>query len=108
MYAIRRVQADALAVGLSSVVHHFVHVRRAEILARAAKFFYAARVANVGIVNHEVRGLVFFVLCAGVVEVGELVKGQLAVAFGGTEKMGFVTAIGGQFGELLQVLVSRG
>ena len=80
VHAVRRVQADAFAVRLRRVVHHLVDVRRTEILARAAEFFHAARVADVGVVNDQVRGLVFFVLRAGVVEVGELVEGQLAVA----------------------------
>ena len=107
MHAVRRVQADALAVRLGGVVDHLVHVGRTEILARVAEFFYAARVADVGVMNDQVRGLVFFVLGAGVVEVGELVEGQLAIAFGGADEMGFVAAVRGQFGELLQVLISR-
>ena len=68
-----------------------------KILAGAAEFFYAARVADVGVLNDQVRRLVFFVLGAGVVEVGELVEGKLAVALGGAEQMSFVAAIGGQF-----------
>src|ERR1700691_3251699 len=34
--AVRRVQAEALAVGLSGIVHHFIDVGGAEILAGAA------------------------------------------------------------------------
>src|SRR6266404_5037532 len=67
--AIRRVQANALRVGLSGVVNHFVDIGGAEILARVAEFFYAARIADVGVVNDQVRGLVLFVLGAGVIEV---------------------------------------
>ena len=52
------------------------------------------------------RRLVFFVLCAGVIKIGELVERQLAVAFGGTEQMGFGTAVRGKIGELLHVRVS--
>ena len=105
--AIRWIQADAFAVGLRAVVHHLVNIRRTEILARVAEFFHAARVADIGVVNDQVRGLVFFVLGAGVVEVGELVEGQLAIAFRRTEQVGFVAAVRGQFGELLQPLVSQ-
>ena len=54
--------------------------------------------------NDQVRRLVLFVLRAGVVEVGQLVEGQLAVAFGGAEQMGFVAAVGGQFSKFLQML----
>ena len=85
-----------LPFGLRGVVDHLVHVGRTEILARAAEFFHAARVADVGVVNDQVRGLVFFVLGAGVIEVGELVERQLAIALGRTDEMGFVAAVGGQ------------
>ena len=47
-----------------------------------AVFLHAARVADVRVVDDQVRRLVFFVLRAGVIEVGELVEGQLAVALG--------------------------
>src|SRR5579862_715443 len=93
VHAIRRVQADALSIGLGGIVHHFVYVGWAEILARVAKFLYASRVANVGVVNDQVRRLVLFMLGAGVVKVGELVEGQLAVAFGGTDEIGFSATI---------------
>ena len=97
-----------LPLGSAGVVHHLVHVGRTEILARAAKFFYAARVADIGVVNDKMRRLVLFVFRAGVVEVGELVESQLAIAFGRTEQVGFVAAVRGQLGEFLQVLISRG
>src|SRR5882672_1960056 len=103
--AIRRVQANALRVGLSGVVNHFVDIGRAEILARVTEFFYAPRIADVGVVNDQVRGLVLFVLGAGVIEVGKLVESQLAIAFRGAEEMRLVAAIRGQFAEFLQVLV---
>src|SRR5580704_13621233 len=108
VHTVRRVQADALSVGLRGVVDHLVDIGWTEILARAAEFFYAARVADVSIVNDEMGWLVLFVLGAGVVEVGELVEGQLAVASDRTDEAGFVAAICGQLGESLQVLVSRG
>ena len=72
---------------------------------RTAEFLHAAGVADVGVVDDQVRGLVFLVLGAGVIEVGELVEGQLAVAFGGTEQMRFGAAVGGQVGELASWLV---
>ena len=97
-----------LPFGCVGVVHHLVHVGRTEILARIAEFLYAARVADVGVVNDQMRRLVLFVLRAGVVEVGQLVEGQLAIAFGRAEQMGFVAAVRGQFGQLLQMLISRG
>ena len=41
------------------------------------------------------RRLIFFVFGAGVVEVGELVDGELAVAFGRPEQVRFGAAVGG-------------
>ena len=57
--------------------------------------------------NDQVRRLIFFVLGAGVIEVGELVESQLAIAFGGTNEVRFIAAVRGEFGQFLQVLVSR-
>ncbi len=85
MHAVRGVQANALAVGLGGVIDHLVDIRGTEILARVAIFFHAAGVANVCVVNDQVRRLIFFVLGARVVEVGELVESKFAIAFGGTE-----------------------
>src|SRR5579863_6286529 len=62
MYAVRRVQADALAIGLVRVIEHFVDVRGTEILARAAEFLDATRVANIRVVDDQMRRLIFFVL----------------------------------------------
>ncbi len=85
MHAVRGVQANALAVWLRGVIDHFVDIRGTEILARVAIFFHAAGVANICVVNDQVRGLILFVLGAGVVEVGEFVESKFAVAFGGAE-----------------------
>src|SRR5207302_4068661 len=81
VHAIGRVQADALAIRGGRVVHHLVDVGWTEVLAGAAEFLDAALFANVGVVNHKMRGLIFFVLGAGMIEVGKLVESQLAVAF---------------------------
>ena len=95
MHAVRRIQADALAVRLFGVVHHFVNIGRTEILARVAVFCYAARVADVRIVNDQMRRLIFFVLRSRVIKVGELIESKLAVAFRWAEQMRFVAAVGG-------------
>ncbi len=87
--AVGRVQADALAVRLGRVFDHFIDVRGTEILAGAAEFFHAFRVADVGVVDDQVRRLVFFMLRAGVVEVGEFVEREFAVALGGAQHMRF-------------------
>ena len=84
MDAVGWVQVDLFARGRGSVgiLQHLVNIRRAEKLAGVAVFLHAARVADVGVVNHQVRGLIFFVAGAGVVEVGQLVEGQFFVALG--------------------------
>src|SRR5437588_1458510 len=80
VHAVRWIQADALSVGLRGVINHFVNIRWAEVLARAAELFYAALIANVGVVDDQMRGLIFFMLRAGIIKVGELVEGELAIA----------------------------
>src|SRR5579864_1644526 len=79
------VQADPFAVGLGRVVNHFVDVGWTEILAGAAVLLHTTRVTDVGVVDDQVRGLVFLMLGAGVVKVGEFVERKLAVAFGRAE-----------------------
>ena len=64
VHAIRRIQTYALAIGGSTVVHHFVYIGWTEILARAAELLYAALLADVRIVNDKVGRLIFFVLRA--------------------------------------------
>src|SRR5882724_13492803 len=60
--AVGGVQADALAVRRARVVQHFVHIRRAEILAWAPELFHAALIADVRIVDYQMRRLILFVL----------------------------------------------
>ena len=106
MHAVGRIQADALAVRLTGVLDHFVDVRRTEILARTAKFLHAARVADVGVVDDKMRRLVFFMLGAGVVEIGELIEGELAVALGRAKQMRFSASVRRQISQVAHVLVS--
>src|SRR5580692_2443223 len=54
------------------------------------------------------RRLIFFMLGARVIQVGELVEGELAVALDGAKQVRFVASIGGQLGKLLHVLKTRG
>ena len=62
MHAVRRVQMDFLSLRCIGCLDHFVHVRRAEVLARTAILLNATRVADVGVMNYEMRGLILFVL----------------------------------------------
>lgn len=59
VYAVRRVQADAFAMRRGCVVDHLVNICRAKILAWTAELFDATLIANIGVVNDQVRGLVF-------------------------------------------------
>ncbi len=106
MYAVRWIQTDALAVGLARVVDHFVDVGWTEILARAAVFLHALCIADIRIVDDEMRRLVLFVLRAGVIKIGQLVEREFAIPFCGAEQMGFGTAVRGEIGELLHMRVS--
>jgi len=55
------------------------------MLARTAELAHAARLADVRVVNDEVGRLVLLVLCAGMVEVGELIECDFTIAFGVTD-----------------------
>ena len=93
MHTVRWVQADAFAIRLRRVVQHLVNIGRTEVLAGAAEFFYAALVADIRVMNDEVRGLIFFVLRARVVEIGQLVESKLAVALCRPKDVGLRAAI---------------
>src|SRR3954464_3427392 len=62
VHAIRRIQADPFPVRLAGVIDHLIHVRWTEILARAAEFLHATRIAHVRVMDHQVRRLIFLVL----------------------------------------------
>jgi len=106
VHAIRGIQADPLAIGLRLVVDHLVDIRRTEVLARAAKFFNATAIANVGIVNDQVRRLVFLVLCARMIEIGELVECKFAVPLCAVQKMRLPVSIALQIGYFFHALIT--
>ena len=85
MHAVRWIEADALAIRLLGVVHHLIDICGTKLLARTAILFYAFRVADVGVVNHQMRRLVLLVLGTGVIEIGELIKGEFTVALSGAD-----------------------
>src|SRR5579859_7492909 len=105
--AVRRIQADALAVGLARVVYHFVDICGAEILAGAAEFLHTTLVANVSVVNDQVRRLVFFVLRARVIQIGQLIECQLAITLRRADDVPLRSSVRRQLGKLLHALVSR-
>src|SRR5712691_9956692 len=53
------------------------------------------------------RRLIFFMLGAGMIEVGEFVEGKLAIALCRAKQVCFRAAVGGEIGERLQILVPR-
>src|SRR6266849_901586 len=65
--AVGGIQADALAIGRSRVVQQFVDICRTEILARAPKLFHATLIADVRIMDDQMRRLILFMLRAGVI-----------------------------------------
>ena len=94
MHAVRGIEVDFQAAGRVLRLHHFVDVCRAEILARIAELGDAAFVADRSVVNDQVCGLVFFVLRARVIQIGQLIEGEFAIAFGGADDLRLRTAVG--------------
>ena len=75
--AIRKIDFQFLA---GAVFDHFVDGGGAKILAGIAVFFDALCCANVQVSDVEMAGLIFLVARAGVIDVGEAVEGEFAVA----------------------------
>ena len=67
-------------------VDHLVDVRRTEARAGIAVLLAAARAADVGVVDDEVRRLIFGVPRAGVVDVGQPVERQLPIDLRGVDR----------------------
>src|SRR5207237_4692077 len=107
VHAIGRIQADTFAVRSTRVVQHFVNVRRTEMLAWTTEFFDAAAVAHIGVANHQVRGLVFFMPGAGMIEVGKFVECKFAIALKWTDQMSFRATVSGQLSQPLHVHIAR-
>src|SRR6266404_5435121 len=83
--AVSGIQTDAFAVWRCGVIQHLIDVRGTEILAGAAKLFYATLIADVRVIDNQMRRLILFVLRARVIQVGEFVECQRAIAVGWTE-----------------------
>ena len=107
MNAIGRIQADTLTIRLACIVDHLINIRWTEILARAAEFFDAACIANVCVVNYQMRWLILFMLGPRVIKIGELIERELAIAFDRAQQMSFSSAIGRQIRKLTHLFVSR-
>ena len=60
---------------------HFVDRRGTKILAGISVLAHAAVAANIRVEHEQVAGLIFFVARAGMIDVGEAIEGELAVAF---------------------------
>src|SRR3984957_6557034 len=61
--------------------HHFVYGRRTKILAGIAVFADAAVNADIRLENDQVAGLILFVARSGVIDIGETIEGEFAIAF---------------------------
>ena len=77
------------------------------MLAWAPEFLYATGIADIRIVNDQMRRLIFFVLRPRVVQIGQLVEGQLAITFRWTDQLRVGSPICGQTGQRLHALVAR-
>src|SRR5258708_29681556 len=85
-------------MGRGCVVHHLVDVCGAEVLAGAAKLFHAPVVTAIGVVNQQMRRLIFFMLGPGMLKVGAFVESELTVALRPTKHACFRTSVGGATG----------
>ena len=63
-----------------AVLDHFIDGGGTKVLARIAVFLDAFCGADVQIRDMQMAGLIFFVARAGVVDVGEAVEGEFAIA----------------------------
>src|SRR5208337_1106450 len=106
VHTVGGIQADALAMGRGTVVHHLVNICRTEVLARTRKLLHATVIADVRVLNQQMGRLILLVLGAGMIEVREFVERELAVAFCGADPGRFRATVGREFGDRLQVFVS--
>src|SRR5215472_2327273 len=86
--------------------HHLVYVGRTEVLARIAVLMHTSFIADVDVVNDQVRRLVLFVLRRGVIDVGQLVEGELPVALCRTNNVRRGAAISRKIRQILHPLVT--
>src|SRR5579859_1072176 len=76
------------------------------MLAGIAEFHRAARVANIGVVNHQMDRLIVVVLCAGVIDIGQFVERELTISFNWTEHVLASVSACWQIVDVLQTLMA--
>ena len=106
MHAVGSVQVDLLAAGDIRGFNHLIDIRRTEVLAGVAVLSDAAGVADVSVVNHEMRWLIFLMFGAGVIKVRKLVESYAAIAFGRAKQVLARSAIRGQFRQFFEPAMS--
>ena len=74
MDTVGEVHRDLFCAGHIRSFDHLVNLCRTEMLAGISVFDRAARIADVGVVNDKMRGLVVVVLGSGVIDISELVE----------------------------------
>src|SRR6516165_5283541 len=82
-------------------LNHFIDAGGTEILAGVAVFAHTTLVAHVGVVDNEMSRLVFLVLGARVVDVGQLIEGQFAITFCSVDDVAFCSSVRWELRELL-------
>src|SRR3974377_1304498 len=93
VHAVGRVQVDLHAARRVAGFDHLINARRTEILAGVAVLLHAALIADRGIADDQVCGLVLLVLRSGIIDVGQFVESQLAVTLGRANYVGLGAAI---------------
>ena len=74
-FAVDAVGRIDLQFGLAFLRYHFVNRRGTKILAGISIFADATIAANIWFKDNKVAGLIFFVACAGMIDVGEAIEG---------------------------------
>src|SRR3974390_3693782 len=106
VYAVGRVQVDLYAAWRVTGFDHLINARRTEILAGVAVLLHAALIADRGIADDQVCGLVLFVLRSGIIDVGQFVESQLTVTLGSVNYVGLGAAIRWQLRERFHAFVA--
>ena len=75
-------EIDLEAPAAVSVFGHLINGGGTEELARIAVLLSALRMTNIGLQDVQMRRLIFIVGSAGIVDVGQLVKRELAIVAG--------------------------
>src|SRR5438046_504594 len=106
VYAVGEVHRDLFCAGHIGSLNHFVNFGGTEVLARIAVLDSTACVADVSVMDDEVHRLIVIVLSARMIDIGELIEGELAITLDGAEHVLASVATGRKNIDLLKALVT--